>query len=210
MKLSGFNRVLCLSPHPDDVELGMLGSILKFKDTVFDVLCLTVGTATDPTSNESRNEEMKALWNNANTQNVNISFSGVNFLHDRREDEWLTFIEKTYLANHEYDCIFLPPFDDSHYEHRFVAGFGSALTRAKPISLIQYRTVATLNSWVPNLFIDIEDTYDQKVELLKEFNSQSDSSYFSEDVIRAFHINFHFYKKGLKFTEQFHALNLLG
>ena len=29
MKFLGFNKVLCLSPHPDDVEFGMMGTILK-------------------------------------------------------------------------------------------------------------------------------------------------------------------------------------
>ena len=28
-KLLGFNRELCLSPHPDDVEYSMYGAILK-------------------------------------------------------------------------------------------------------------------------------------------------------------------------------------
>ena len=30
MKLFNFDRVLCLSPHPDDVEYSMLGTIMKY------------------------------------------------------------------------------------------------------------------------------------------------------------------------------------
>jgi hypothetical protein len=40
MKLLGFNKVLCLSPHPDDVEYSMLGTILKYTDTQFYLLQL--------------------------------------------------------------------------------------------------------------------------------------------------------------------------
>ena len=29
MKILGFNRVLCIAPHPDDVELGCGGTLLK-------------------------------------------------------------------------------------------------------------------------------------------------------------------------------------
>jgi len=36
-----FNRVLCLAAHPDDVEYGMLGSIMKYTDTKFDILVLS-------------------------------------------------------------------------------------------------------------------------------------------------------------------------
>ena len=38
MKFLGFDKVLCLSPHPDDVEYSMSGTILKYKDTHFDIV----------------------------------------------------------------------------------------------------------------------------------------------------------------------------
>ena len=40
MKFLNFNKVLCLGAHPDDVEYGMLGTIMKYKDTQFDILVL--------------------------------------------------------------------------------------------------------------------------------------------------------------------------
>ena len=43
MKFLNYDRVLCLSPHPDDVEYGMLGTILKYKDTQFDIIVLSQG-----------------------------------------------------------------------------------------------------------------------------------------------------------------------
>ena len=45
MKFLNLNKVLCISPHPDDVEVGMMGSVIKHKDTHFDILCLTKGGA---------------------------------------------------------------------------------------------------------------------------------------------------------------------
>ena len=43
MKFLNYDRVLCLSPHPDDVEYGMLGTIMKYKDTKFDLVVLSEG-----------------------------------------------------------------------------------------------------------------------------------------------------------------------
>ena len=37
MRLFNFNRVLCLSPHPDDVEYSMLGTIMKYSNTKFEI-----------------------------------------------------------------------------------------------------------------------------------------------------------------------------
>ena len=54
MKFLNYDRVLCLSPHPDDVEYGMLGTILKYKDTQFDIIVISQGGDFDNTSNINR------------------------------------------------------------------------------------------------------------------------------------------------------------
>ena len=41
MKFLNLEKVLCISPHPDDVELAMMGTIMRHQETRFDVLCLT-------------------------------------------------------------------------------------------------------------------------------------------------------------------------
>ena len=53
MKFLGFNKVLCLAPHPDDVEYSMGGTIIKHYNTQFDVLCLTQGGDCDITTGNS-------------------------------------------------------------------------------------------------------------------------------------------------------------
>ena len=45
MKFLNLEKVLCLSPHPDDVEIGMMGTIFRHDETKFDILCLTKGRA---------------------------------------------------------------------------------------------------------------------------------------------------------------------
>jgi LmbE family N-acetylglucosaminyl deacetylase len=62
-KLLNFNKVLCISPHPDDVELAMLGTIMKYTDTEFHVLCLTICGAKgfDDSYKLGRADEVMAL-----------------------------------------------------------------------------------------------------------------------------------------------------
>ena len=43
MKLLNFDRVLCLSPHPDDAEYSISGTVMKYSDTIFDILTMSVG-----------------------------------------------------------------------------------------------------------------------------------------------------------------------
>ena len=107
------------------------------------------------------------------------------------------------LVTPDYDCIFIPTYDDSMYEHQFVNNLCPALTRAKPISLIEYNTVSTLNNWTPNIFIDIEECYDIKLKCLKKFTTQQDKTYFQTDSINSFHSNYQCSTRGLTHVESF-------
>ena len=207
MKLFNFNKVLCLSPHPDDVEYSMLGTIMKYPGTQFELLQLAQGGDCDPTTNSSRLEEVKNVWEKSKCKNININFTEHKFIKELAEDKWINKIEN-YLEN--INAIFLPNECDSHFEHRFISGFGPALIRNKNISLIQYYTPSTQDEWNPNLYIDIKNIYDLKIDALNEFKSQSHRYYFRKDVLRAFHSDFQCSKKGVHYIEKYKILNLFN
>ena len=207
MKLFNFNKVLCLSPHPDDVEYSMLGTIMKYPGTQFELLQLAQGGDCDPTTNSSRLEEVKNVWEKSKCKNININFTEHKFIKELAEDKWINKIEN-HLEN--IDAIFLPNECDSHFEHRFISGFGPAVIRNKNISLIQYYTPSTQDEWNPNLYIDIKNIYDLKIDALNEFKSQSHRYYFRKDVLRAFHSDFQCSKKGVHYIEKYKILNLFN
>ena len=209
MQLLNFDRVLCLSPHPDDVEYSMAGTIIKFNDTIFDVLCLSHGGDLDLTTNSSRVNEVRDVWLTANCNNVNLHFSDNKFLKEREEDAWVNFIETNYLRLNNYDCIMTTSQIDSHFEHKLICNLGPALTRGlwpnrtSPISLIEYKSPSTLDNWIPNMFIDISNVYDIKLNMLTKFKSQQHHAYFDRAVLNAFHSNYQCAKKNMLITEQF-------
>ena len=57
--------------HPDDVEYGVLGSMIKFGDTKFDVVVLSNGGDFDVTTGNSRFDECRWIWNKLNNINGN-------------------------------------------------------------------------------------------------------------------------------------------
>ena len=212
MKFLNFNKVLCLSPHPDDVEYSMLGTILKYTDTQFDILCLTKGGAKgfDPTNDQDRLQEVRNVWKEADTANTELLFSDCDYFQDKDGDAgWVNYIENNFLIDGSYDCIMLPTVEDSMFEHRFVNGLGYALTRVRPISLIEYHTPSTTNDWRPNIFIDIQKYFNKKVDCIMKFTSQVSKSYFNEVTLDAFHSNFQYRKKNVITVEQCKILELL-
>lgn len=201
MKIINLKNVLCLSPHPDDVEYGMLGTMIKYKDTNFDVLVLSQGGDFDTSSDLDRhNETLKTL---DGIKNVNCKFSNVKFIKEKQEDEWINFIETKYDIN-SYDCIFTPPNFESHFEHRFVSNFSNALVRVSKCGIVSYRTPSTLDTWIPNLFVNLsEDVWESKINRLKSFSSQTNKSYFEDSSIESFHSNYQCSKRGLDKVESF-------
>lgn len=206
-KFLNFDKVLCLSPHPDDVEYSMSGAAITYGDTKFDIFCLTTGTSTDHTSTSKRFDESRTFWNNLSLDNVECFFN-----HDRQnfgslsEAQWLTKIENMFDLK-EYDAIFCTPSEDSHFEHQLCNRLMIALGRSRSISLIEYRSPSTLHSWVPNLFVDVEKQFTTKVScLIESFESQADSRYFSNYCIELFHSNFTECKKDLLRFESFKTI----
>jgi len=212
MKFLNLNNVLCLSPHPDDVELGVMGTIFKYTDTKFDVLCLTKGGAKgyDETNKIDRREEVNNAWKVTYPDNVKIHHSEKDYFEDLTEPGWINYIENKFVKKKKYSGILIPTGDDSMFEHRFVNKFGSALCRFSPMSLIEYHTVSTVNDWKPNLFIDIESVYPKKIKSLEEFKSQITKSYLQKKSLNAFHSNFQCSKRGMGMVEQFKIIELLG
>ena len=119
MKFLNYDRVLCLSPHPDDVEYGMLGTIMKYKDTKFDIVVLSQGGDFDKSTAKLRQDECNKVWEHID--NLDGQFvKGVKFIKDKSEDEWINFLETSYDID-DYDCILSTSSDDSHFEHKIIS-----------------------------------------------------------------------------------------
>tara|TARA_Y100001963_G_scaffold22410_1_gene29364 strand:- start:1084 stop:1773 length:690 start_codon:yes stop_codon:yes gene_type:complete len=222
MKLLNYNKVLCLSPHPDDVEYGMLGTIMKYKDTQFDVVVLSQGGDFDESTAESRQTECKNVW--MNIDNLNGYFiKDTKFIKDKAEDEWVNLLENKFDISN-YDCIISPSSTDSHFEHKIVSDFTYALVRRSKCGIIQYKSPSTLDAWTPNFFVDLhyignrkkEDGHSSETDLLfmadiwyiklnrlRLFDSQGSKSYFTEESIKSFHSNYQCATRGMGKVESF-------
>ena len=101
MKFFNYDKVLCLSPHPDDVEYSMLGTILKYSETRFDLLCLSCGGARgfDDTNKLNRRMEVTNVYKSLQIHNVNLSFGDCDYLDDKSEPGWINYIENEFIKN---------------------------------------------------------------------------------------------------------------
>ena len=222
MKFLNYNRVLCLSPHPDDVEYGMLGTIMKYKDTKFDIVVLSQGGDFDKSTAKERQDECRKVWEHID--NINGYFiEDSKFIKEKDVDEWINILENKFDIS-LYDCIITPSPLDSHFEHKIVSDFTYALVRRSKCGIIQYKSPSTLDNWTPNFFIDLnqlvnrdkkdghsDDTHRLfmayiwyiKLNKLQLFESQQDKTYFEESSIQSFHSNYQCSTRGMNNVESF-------
>jgi len=202
MKLLNFNRVLCLSPHPDDVEYSLSGTVIKYQDTHFDLLTMSTGGDFEGAEGSKRLNEVKEFWNVTKVNNISVIIDDKLKSKNNSQDKLIFNIESKYLKDY-HDAIFVPTHIDSHFEHRLVNELADPLTRCKGISVVEYRTPSTLNDWTPNMYIDITDQFEDKINMLSKFNSQKDKWYFKTQLVEHFHADYQSYKKGYKYVEQY-------
>tara|TARA_R100001594_G_scaffold149818_1_gene208749 strand:+ start:307 stop:996 length:690 start_codon:yes stop_codon:yes gene_type:complete len=225
MKLLNYDKVLCLSPHPDDAEYGMLGTICKYKDTKFEVVVLSQGGDFDITTKTERQNECRKVWENID--NIEGHFiEDSKFIKDKDEDEWVNILENKFDIS-SYDCIITTSPSDSHFEHRMVSDFTYALVRRSKCGIIQYKSPSTLDTWIPNLFVDLmvlanrdkEDGHSQgthslfsaflwfiKINKLKLFESQKGKSYFEDEAVKSFHSNYQCSNRDMCYVESFRII----
>ena len=208
MRFLNCDKVLCLAAHPDDVEYGMLGSIMKYTDTQFDILVLSEGGNFDESTSTDRHRECESIWEDID--NIQGSFLPIKHLANISEDELINTIESKFDIG-TYDSICTPQLEDAHFEHRKVNRAAYSLVRRTSCGLVTFRTPSAVDEWIPNFFVDLTKhttksgaivMFAKKKALLK-FTSQQSKSYFKDNSINSFHSNYQCSQRDMSFVESF-------
>lgn len=200
-----FKKVLCLSPHPDDIEYSISGIIKKNSNVKFDIYSMSTGNEFEKLKGEFRHDEIENFWSEYDCDNVRLINSNILYVNKLSEDAWVAKIEKE-LNKSDYNCILVPSFEDNHLEHRLVNQIGFVLSRNLPINLIEYQTPSTRYDWVPNMFVDISNYFDFKSDCIERcFKKQIESgrNYFLRESLLLFCSDYLSTRKGIKYVEKF-------
>jgi LmbE family N-acetylglucosaminyl deacetylase len=197
-------KILAIGAHPDDVEIGCGGFLLKSthaKDDVY-IYFLTRGEAGggggDQREQEARiSAEMigaKDIWF-GEFHDTELTPTGtlVNTIED--------------VINHvNPDMIFTHAKNDEHHDHRAVGLSTIEAARHYP-TILAYEIPLTKN-FQPQIYVDISDVIQMKVKLISLYHSQQQKRYLWKDAIyglaqyRALQSRLH----GTEFVEAFQVI----
>lgn len=164
--------VLAIGAHPDDIEIGCGGLLLKLKKlfpkTDIYYLCLTAGELTD--KDKVRISEMAE-----SVKKLEVTLLCDPYLSDG-------FIPQAYqgLVNdleqfkNDYDFHLVLTHNpyDVHHDHRAVSNATVEAFRNSYADIYFYENMTTPTTFNPNLYVDIDEFMNKKLELLHCFKSQ--------------------------------------
>jgi LmbE family N-acetylglucosaminyl deacetylase len=200
--LENVRTALVIAPHPDDEVLGVGGTMAKLSAAGAAVHVAIVTRGEPPRFTAELTETVRRECAAAHQR---LGVARTHFLEfpaaglDEVAHSDLNRSIGSLVAEVAPDTLFVPFVGDIHLDHQLV--FTSALVASRPrhdqvpVRILAYETLSETNWWapgitpafVPNVFIDISETLDAKVEAFKAFESQvmAAPDERSPEVIRA-------------------------
>jgi len=165
-------NILAIGSHPDDIEYGCAGTLLKFIRAGHTVSLFVASRGQKGGDPKKRYEEQMHVALSLGTRNVfwgnckDTELSANKELIDR-----ISFL----IDEQEIDMVFVHYPDDTHQDHRALAEATISSTRYKQ-NILFYEGPTTKN-FLPTIYMNIEDCLDEKVGLFKLYKSQTSKMY---------------------------------
>lgn len=166
--------ILVFGAHPDDLEIGMGGTIAKLSAMGYDVQPII---ATLPNFVKSDTKEGRKTESMLSTKvmgckpPVFLDLSSDEMIFGRK---FISLIDSL-VTKYKPDSVFTQWYGDSHQDHQILTKSVISACRDQD-NLFMYETTIpggiTENSFRPQLFVDISDTVDTKKNALECFESQ--------------------------------------
>jgi LmbE family N-acetylglucosaminyl deacetylase len=201
-----FKSILAIGAHPDDIEFGCFGFLLKQQKLGSNIY----GFIASPDSEEKdffdkRVKETKESFNLIN--NSSLIIRNKNKINIEDYVETADMIRDIVIKN-KIDLVLVHSYSDTHQEHRMIHEITMSSLRRLPVTIFGYRSPST-EKFNPNLIIDINQEYNLKIEAIKKHISQLDKTYFSEDSIKISNQSWNAKKVGIDFCEEFDILRMI-
>jgi LmbE family N-acetylglucosaminyl deacetylase len=172
-------NILAIGAHPDDIELGCGGLLLKASRQGHNVSMYTLTRGSASGDPEQRTKELmqsakfigaKKLWID-NFEDTKLSLSS----------ELINHIE-FFINKSDPDIVITHSLGDTHHDHRAIAA--STIEAGRYIPSIMSYEIPVTKDFKPQVYYDISDVIDDKIELINIFWSQRSKMFLKSNAIK--------------------------
>ena len=199
-------NILAIGAHPDDIEFGCGGALIKYTQKGHRLFLLVMTGGGMGGTSAVRIKEQQASGEILAAEK--IFWGGYEDTHLIVDTELIGKIEAV-IAEVKPDFIFCNFPDDTHQDHRHLAQAIMSATRY--IRNVLFYEGPTTQNFNPQVFVDISDTLERKVEALKAHKSQVMKTNIEDlSIVEVAHssANFRGIQGRVKYAEAFHSLRL--
>ncbi len=200
-------RVLAVAPHPDDIEIGCGGTLIKLAKAGHEIFLAVMTKGDAGGSPQSRVAEQQAAARFYRAQKIFwLGFLDTKVPLSKESIDALDKVMKEVKA----DIVFAPHAEDTHQDHRNTASQVLSATRYAK-NVLFYEVPSSVN-FQPDVFVDISPVLALKYKALKAHKSQVNKVNVADlsiiDCARSM-AQFRGYQGRVKAAEGFKALRLL-
>lgn len=160
-------KILAIGAHPDDIEFGCGGALLKYGIEGHKIYLLVMSKGDKGGDPEVRQREQESSARILKAEKMIFGgYVDTEIVHN------LDLIKKIESILNEInpDIIFVNYFDDTHQDHMNLAR--STMSATRYIKNVIFYEGPTTQNFSPNTFVDIGPVLDKKIECLKAHTSQ--------------------------------------
>ncbi len=182
-------RILVIAPHPDDETLGCGGSLLKHKSNGDSLSWLVATRGHEPQWSaellEQKEREISAVAAAYGFDNTfRLNFPTIKL--DQLPVEELIAAIRDAITDSKPDCVYLNHGGDVHSDHRVL--FEATMSVLKPFysskhgvkRVLSYEVLSSTDAapvnparaFLPNVFIDVTDFLEKKLEIMGLYESE--------------------------------------
>lgn len=184
--------MVAIGAHPDDIEFGCFGTLYghyKHRDKIHEII-LTDGELGGKPETRRREAEKAARLIDAD-----VYFGSVRDGNVRDDHGTIKLIEGV-LEKINADIVYTHSSNDRHQDHRYASL--ATVSAARGVEQVyEYESPSVVNTFSPNMYVDVTDGMKTKLAGLKCHASQKKRIYLADDAIaglstyRAFQASLH-------------------
>jgi LmbE family N-acetylglucosaminyl deacetylase len=177
-------RILALGCHPDDIEFGCGGTLIKYARAGHEVCLMVMTEGRAGGDSEVRRAEQEAA---AEILGCHRLFWGGYRDTELPLDRNLIQKIEGIIFEVEPDFMFVHHFADTHQDHRNLAN--STITATRYTRNVLFYEGPTTNNFTPTVFVDIPEEEEDKIAALEAHASQVEKTNIGDlsivEVVRA-------------------------
>ena len=160
-------NILAIGAHPDDIEYGCAGTLIKYAERDHRILLMILTGGEEGGNGEERKREQSAAAEIIGAQQV--FWGGYRDTQLPLNKKLIDKIEEV-LVEVKPDLILVNYGDDTHQDHRILTEATMSATRY--VRNVLFFEGPTTQNFNPQVFVDISDTLERKFQALKSHESQ--------------------------------------